>query len=226
MIPLRHGRVTLALHELRAGSGPALLCLPPLLGSAAAFAGAAGAWPGPVYALDFAGHGRSGWLRGGGYTPELLAGDADVALARLGRAHLAGAGIGAYVALLVAGARPAHVPAALLLPGAGLEGGGALPDPEREPSLASFEAPEATASASVDPRVAQLARDVRPVDYAEAFAGRARRLLLLEDGSARPPWWAAAAKSAAAEAVAARDLAAALARLADATTQYLSSSEA
>ena len=224
--PLRHGRVPLALHALREAEGEALLCLHGLRGSAADWAEAAPAWPGPVYALDFAGHGASGWLTGGGYTPELLAGDADVALARLGRAWVAGLGVGAYVALLLAGARGEHVPGALLLPGAGLAGGGGEPDPAWEPSLAWARAGEEAAAKRAgeeaagerpasDPLLAQLERDFRPADYAVAFAARASRVLLLEDGAPRPPWWRAAAEAAPAERIEARGAAQALGRLAE-----------
>jgi pimeloyl-ACP methyl ester carboxylesterase len=216
--PLRHGRVPLALHALREAEGEPLLCLHALGGRAADWAEAAVAWPGPVYALDFAGHGASGWLSGGGYTPELLAGDADVALARLGTARVAGAGIGAYVALLLAGARPEHVPGALLLPGAGLGGGGGEPDPAFEPSLEwtrlRGEPPSPGERPPCDPFTTQLEREFRPPDYAAAFAARASRLLLLEDGEPRPPWWQATAGAASAERVEAASAAAALARLA------------
>ena len=58
------------------------------------------------YALDFTGHGESTVPRGGGYTAEMLMGDADAALAHLGEATVVGRGLGAYVALLCAGARP------------------------------------------------------------------------------------------------------------------------
>jgi pimeloyl-ACP methyl ester carboxylesterase len=217
---LRHGRVPLTLHLLRPGEGGPLLCLHALRGSASDWAEAAAAWPGPVYALDFAGHGASGWIAGGGYTPELLAGDADVALARLGTAWLVGAGLGAYVALLLAGARPEHVPGALLLPGDGLGGGGGEPDPAREPSLEwarlRGEPPPPGERPAFDPFTAQLEREFRPPDYAAAFAARASRLLLLEDGEPRPPWWQAAAHAASAERVEAPSAAAALARLAPA----------
>jgi len=209
--------VPLALHALREAEGDALLCLHGLRGSAADWADAAPSWPGPVYALDFAGHGASGWLTGGGYTPELLAGDADVALARLGRAWVAGLGLGAYVALLLAGARAEHVPGALLLPGAGLAGGGDEPDPAWEPTLAWARAGEEAAPRrpAGDPLLAQLDRDFRPADYAVAFAARASRVLLLEDGAPRPPWWRAAAETAPAERIEARGAAQALRRLAE-----------
>jgi len=198
---LRHGRVKLALHLLRSGGTPVLVQLHALGGSAARLASPTLEWPGAVFALDFCGHGGSGWVKGGAYTPELLAGDADAALHRVGPACLAGEGIGAYVALLLAGARPELVPAALLLPGAGLAGGGPLPDfsagaePEGAPLLDPPLRPESTVG-ETDPFVCALERDTRPVDYAEAFAARARRLVLAEDEGARPLWWEAVARSA------------------------------
>jgi pimeloyl-ACP methyl ester carboxylesterase len=210
--------VSLALHGLRGGSGRPLLCLHELGGRAKDWEPLADAWPGPVYALDFAGHGGSARISGGAYSPELLAGDADVALARLGEACLAGAGLGAYVALLVAGARPEHVPGALLLPGRGLAGAGAAPDPFAESDRAFWRASDAFvagsgADAASDPLLVLLEMDFRPPDYAEAFAARARRLLLLADASPPAPWWEAAARSAAAERLAC-SAAEALARLA------------
>ncbi len=203
---LRHARVTLALHPLAAGEGTPLLLLHGLGGSAEDWRAARVVWPGAVYALDFSGHGRSGRVLGGAYTPELLVGDADTALAHLGTAYVAGAGLGAWVALLLAGTRPEHVPAALLLPGPGLAGGGAIPDFEAgasdewirvSDSRVTGDAAQATAIA--DPFVLMLDRDVRPIDYAESFAVRARRLRFAEDGDARPPWWQAAAKAASAQ---------------------------
>ena len=197
---LAHGRVSLALHTLRSGSGPALLLLHALGGSSADWGGVAAAWPGPVHALDFSGHGASGWLPGGGYTPEYFAGEADLALARIGEASLAGAGLGAYVALLLAGARRQAVRACLLLPGRGLDGGGPEPDfSVRPPELPSF--PERRDAAAPDPLVVACEQDIRPPDYAEEFARAARRLLLAgAPNDARPPWWQAARHSPSAEA--------------------------
>ncbi|HVH04364.1 MAG TPA: alpha/beta fold hydrolase [Myxococcota bacterium] len=211
-IALRHGRVSLALHELRGGAGRKLLCLHALGATSESWREASRAWPGPVFALDFSGHGRSGRVRGGGYTPELLAGDADAALAHLGDAALAGVGIGAYVALLLAGTRPEHVPAALLLAGDGLAGGGALPDPDRDRGGA-FPPPEFH-PADADPFVAACGIDLRPIDYARAFAERARRLVLADLGADAPPWWVAAAECAAVERLPERTPATALAALA------------
>jgi pimeloyl-ACP methyl ester carboxylesterase len=197
MIRIRHGRVSIALHELRDAPGPALLCLHAVGGSGEDFREAASAWPGRVFALDFPGHGRSDPLRGGAYHPELLAADADAALARIGPAHLAGVGSGAYAALLLAGGRPGLVAAALLLPGAGLAGGGPAPDfaGDTHARWADLAPP----LPGCDPAARRLERDVRPADYAQEFARAARRLLLAEDGAPRPPWWEAARASPSAE---------------------------
>jgi pimeloyl-ACP methyl ester carboxylesterase len=145
-------------------------------------------------------------VRGGAYFPELLAADADAALAELGAAAVAGRGVGAYVALLLAAARPEAVPAALLLPGAGLEGGGALPQPAAGRTRAA--PPDLPADPGVwtavgvpDPALVLCEADLRPVDYAEQMAARARCLLLLENGGARPPWWQAVRRAARARAL-------------------------
>jgi pimeloyl-ACP methyl ester carboxylesterase len=213
---IHHGRIWLELHELVRRDGPALLLLHTLHGSSRDWGdGAPAAWPGSVYALDFSGHGDSDWISGGGYYPELLASDADAALAHIGRAALAGAGLGAYVALLLAGARPESVPAALLLPGAGLDGSGAAPDYDRGfPILSPTAEPART---GCDPLVMILDDTVRPFDYAAAFAENASRLLLLEDHTPRPPWWEAVRASVKAEVVVA-DLRVAFDRLSSAAT--------
>src|SRR5262245_32807457 len=97
---LQHNRIRLALHALRAGAGRPLLLLHGLGERAPAHAPDEYAgWTGPVYALDFTGHGQSNVPAGGGYTCELLMADADAALARLGKATVVGRGLGAYVAL-------------------------------------------------------------------------------------------------------------------------------
>jgi len=201
---IRSGRIEVALHTLRDAPGPTLLCLHALRGRGADFAELASEWPGRVLALDFAGHGDSDRPRGASYTPELLAGDADAALAHLGTACLAGVGVGAYVAMLLAGARPASVPAAVLLPGAGLEGSRTLPhtlvpgDVLRKEVSERIEAARHRDASGFDPMVRLLDTDPRPPDYARAHADRANRLLLAEDGELRPIWWEAVRESAAA----------------------------
>jgi pimeloyl-ACP methyl ester carboxylesterase len=215
---LASGRSEIALHELRAGAGPTLLALHALGGSAHDFATLAASWPGRVLALDLPGHGSSAWTRGGSYSPELCAAAADDALVESGDAYLVGAGLGAYVALLLTGARAARVPATLLLPGRGLDGGGPAPRADQAVEVRSadalrmLEARGAAERASFDPMLRACETDPRPPDYARPYADAARRLLLAEDGGARPPWWEAARGAARAE-PAPSDPAAALQRL-------------
>jgi len=191
-----HGRVSLALHELRAGDETGRLLLLHALGASAGDWKGFAAWPGSgaVHALDFSGHGASDARPGGAYTPELLAADADAALAALGPCCVVGAGLGAYVALLVAGARPELAPGALLLPGEGVAGSGDAPGEDAllgfADDLVRFGAGRPD-PAACDPAVVTCARDVRPPDYARAFALAARRLVLVEDGATPPGWWQA-----------------------------------
>ena len=194
---VHHGRVALALHTLarRRREAPGLLLLHALGGCSADWSGAIRDWPGDVFALDFSGHGESDWLRGHGYSPEGFAAEADVALAILAESaaiHLAGAGLGAYVTLLLAAARRQQVAGALLLPGAGLAGGGSLPcdvDANIADAFRSWlHAPARAAGGhAFDPQVSRCDHDLRPVDYAEAFAREAPPLLVA--GIAGPPPW-------------------------------------
>jgi pimeloyl-ACP methyl ester carboxylesterase len=175
---LRHGRSELALHELRAGEGRPLLLLHGLgEASPAAVPGPFERWPGPVLGLDFTGHGASTRPLGGGYTAEILLGDAVTALDHTGPVTLVGRGLGAYVALLAAGARPEVVRGAVLADGPGLMGGGA------RPSSAYVLSEPAGGSVGPDPfALFEMASDVRPPDYAVEY------LRLVEAGSdlARP----------------------------------------
>jgi pimeloyl-ACP methyl ester carboxylesterase len=212
---LQHARTALELHELSHRDGTPLLLLHALGGSSLDWSEAPALWPGRVYALDFSGHGRSAWIRGGVYMPEILAGDADAALAHIGPAVIAGAGIGAYVALLLAGGRRAQVAAALLLPGRGLDGGGALPDFDRDVLTLVTPAASPALPPGCDPLCCALQMDARPPDYAAHFAGGARRLLMLEDGGARPPWWERARQAPAARPISG-DVRSAFAQLAEA----------
>lgn len=212
---LRHARTEIELHELAPGDGLPLLLLHALGGSSADWGELSALWPGRVCGLDFCGHGASEWMRGGVYVPELLAADADIALAQLGHAALIGTGVGAYAALLLAGGRPTEVPAALLLPGRGLAGGGVEPDFDRPWLQVVTPALNPPLPPGCDPRLCALELDPRPADYAARFAAQARRLLLLEDGTARPPWWEAARHGGQAVALDG-DLPAAIAHLIDA----------
>jgi pimeloyl-ACP methyl ester carboxylesterase len=192
---LRHAKVELALCALREGPGRPLLLLHGLgERTPAAVPAELAAWPGPVYGLDFTGHGQSTIPRGGGYTCEVLMGDADTALRHLKQATVVGRGLGAYVALLLAGARPADVRGAILRDGLGLAGGGPTP------ATPSIPFPNPGAGGTPDPfALAELSRDVRPPDYATAFLRQANELSGLERPvsvccAERPDWLAAVAR--------------------------------
>ena len=121
---LTHNRVRLALHCLRSGEGRPLLLLHGLgEQSPHVVPPWAEPWRGPVWALDFTGHGESEIPLGGGYSAEILLADADHALAHLGTATVVGRGLGAYIALMLGGARAAQVTGTVLLDRPGLFGG-------------------------------------------------------------------------------------------------------
>ena len=157
---LAHGRVPLALHTLRSGAGPTLLVLhglgertapepPPKTVD----------WPGSIHGLDFTGHGESGLPIGGGYAPEWLAADADVALAHLGPLSVWGIGLGGYVALLLLGSRPGDVGGIVIADGPGLVGGDDVLTPALVGRPTSTTTPDPTA-------IAELSIDRRPAVYA------------------------------------------------------------
>ena len=165
MVTLTHARLSLALHCLReAGrdhdARPLLLLHGLGERTPTTVPGHIAQWPGAVWGLDFTGHGASSIPVGGGYTAELLLGDADVALSHLGEATVVGRGLGAYVAMLLAGARPAEVHGVVLCDGPGLAGGGVQPSSPIIIDLgrASMTAPDPYA-------LIELARDLRPPDY-------------------------------------------------------------
>ena len=194
---LRHHRIDLALHRIVEGDDPSFrpLLLLHGLGERTSDSLPPGVrWPGPVYGLDFTGHGRSTVPVGGGYTSEILVGDVDAALEHLGQVTVLGRGLGAYVALLVAAARPAQVVGAVLTDGPGLVGGGVHPGSPLTP----YPAPGAVSPP--DPfALLELARDVRPPDYAQTYV----RFVVERSGLRRPivvaavvtPEWLAAVES-------------------------------
>lgn len=190
---LVHGRIQLALHELRSGEGRPLLHLHALgLRSPDALPDDLQSWPGPVCALDFTGHGASTVPSGGGYTPEVLIGDVDAAVQHLGPVTLVGRGLGAYVALLAAGARPDAIAGAILCDGPGLAGGGPAPG---TPQVVRV---DEHAPSPPDPwALAELSKDVRPPDYAVEFVRLAASNghdPLAVVARARPEWLAAVAE--------------------------------
>jgi pimeloyl-ACP methyl ester carboxylesterase len=188
---LRHNKIDLALHTLRVGEGRPLLLLHGLGEASPAQAPHWSAdWHGPVFALDFTGHGQSTVPPGGGYTAEIVLADADAALAELGTATLVGRGLGAYVALMLAGARPQQIRGAVLCDGPGLAGGAIGPTSQSFVTLAASPHPP-------DPyALFELSRDLRPPDYATLFVRMAVESSGLDEPIAvaaivRPPWLAA-----------------------------------
>lgn len=191
---LTHNRIELALHTLRDGDHARTLLLLHGLGesSPAAVPRYAAAWPGRIVALDFTGHGASTLPTGGGYTAELVMADADIAIQHLGPVSIVGRGLGAYIALLVAGARTELVRGAVLADGPGLSGGPSVPISQPVvvvPPVDSTPDPYA---------LVELGRDLRPPDYAATFARLAVQASALDEplvvtAAFRPEWLAAVA---------------------------------
>src|SRR5699024_4766767 len=162
---------------------------------------------------DFTGHGRSTVPGCGGYTAELLVADVDHALAHIGEATLHGRGLGAYIALLTAGARPELVAGAILDDGPGIDGGG----PSPHSPMVFFPSPGHSASAVPDPHaLIDLSNDIRPPDYALVYTRQALEYSGIGEpvfvaAVVRPPWLEAVADD---PAVTVTDLADALRRTA------------
>lgn len=150
-------------------------------------------WPGAIFGLDFTGHGRSTVPIGGGYSAEILLGDVDAALARIGPCTVMGRGIGAYVALMIAGARPTLVRGAVLGDGPGISGG-----PIGPASSAIVRPPEGAVGPPDPWALVELSRDPRPPDYATTYARLAVEHSEVDPAIAvccvfEPPWLAAVA---------------------------------
>jgi pimeloyl-ACP methyl ester carboxylesterase len=187
LVWVTHVRVRLALHRLRAAAGRPLLLLHGLGERTPDAVPSWLTWPGPVWGLDFTGHGASTLPSGGGYTAELLMGDVDHALAHLGPSTLLGRGLGGYVSLLAAGARPELVAGVVVADGPGLAGGGPAPH-----SASILRA--AVGTTTPDPyALVELAGDIRPADYATAYVRQALEFSGLDHpisvaAVVRPPW--------------------------------------
>ncbi|MEO5900628.1 MAG: alpha/beta hydrolase, partial [Ilumatobacteraceae bacterium] len=178
---LTHNKITLALHHLRRGPGRPLLLLHGLGETSPTSPPPwAYAWQGPIAALDFTGHGHSTVPTGGGYSAEIMLGDADIALAALagdtGTITVVGRGLGAYIALMLAGARSKQVHGAILCDGVGLTGGAT------GPTSGSFVQLEPRAEPPDPYALFELSRDLRPPDYATHFVN-----LALEDSGLDEP---------------------------------------
>jgi pimeloyl-ACP methyl ester carboxylesterase len=193
---LEHGRIKLALHLLRdeGEHAPRLLLLHGL-GSRTPVqipSEIAQAWEGSVWGLDFCGHGMSGIATGGGYSAEVLMADVDTALRHLGMCTLLGAGLGGYVALLIAGAAPQRVDRVIVTGGSGLAGGGVRPGSEQIlVPVGPFEGTTPDAFALME-----LSSDVRPPNYVASFVrqfvgAREQPRSICVATAARPPWLAA-----------------------------------
>lgn len=204
-VMLRHNKIDLALHLLRdTPLDPANPSRPLLLlhglgdTSPAAVPHWAAAWPGTIAALDFTGHGASTVPSGGGYSAETLMADADHALAHLTdndasrSITVLGRGLGAYIALQIAGARASQVHGAILTDGPGLAGG------PTGPSSQSFFALDTDGTGPDPYALVELGRDLRPPDYAMSFVGLAMSGSPAESpitvaSSFRPKWLAGVA---------------------------------
>ena len=153
------------MHKVRDGEGRPLLLLHGLGENAEAISSLTIKWSGPIWALDFTGHGQSTVPLGGGYSCEILMADADIALRYLGEATIVGRGIGAYIAFLIACARPTLVRGAVLLDGPGLAGG-----PVHVTSTPEISGTGPRTGTAPDPWVLiELSRDARPANYVITF---------------------------------------------------------
>jgi pimeloyl-ACP methyl ester carboxylesterase len=89
--------------------------------------------------------------------------DADLAVQSLGEATIVGRGLGAYIGLLIAGARASLVRGAVLADGPGISGGPSAPTSQ---PVVHAEQVDSTP----DPfAILELGRDLRPADYATNF---------------------------------------------------------
>ena len=128
--------------------------------------------PGPVAALDFTGHGRVDDPASAAATrPRSCSPTPTSPSPSSARRRVFGRGLGAYIALMLAGSRPADVVGAILADGPGLAGGATFPTSQSFFAMPPAERPARSLRARrAEPRPApaRLRRGVRPP--------RARRL--------------------------------------------------
>jgi pimeloyl-ACP methyl ester carboxylesterase len=189
IVHLQHNRITLALHEIQSGTGRPLLLLHGLGESAQAMHSMNIQWNGPIWALDFTGHGHSTVPHGGGYSAEILMADVDIALRHLGQATIVGRGLGGYVAFLIAGARPELVRGVVIVDGPGISGGAIHATSSSEITSAGIRT-----GSTPDPwALIELSRDARPPNYAITFTRLAVTASPIDEPIAvttrvTPPW--------------------------------------
>jgi pimeloyl-ACP methyl ester carboxylesterase len=190
---LRHHHARLALHRISEGDStrrPLLLLHGLGERTSSEVPTVATDWPGPVYGLDFTGHGDSTIPVGGGYSAEILMADADTALRHLGTATVLGRGLGAYIALLLAAGRADAVHGAVLADGPGTIAASSGPGSSIPPFV------DGQAIAPPDPfALAELSHDIRSPDYAAilvrmALLGSPVEHPLTVAALNRPPWLA------------------------------------
>lgn len=163
---LQHNKVSIALHQVREGTGRPLLLLHGLGEDATRVAQIPLTWPGPIWALDFTGHGQSTVPRGGGYSAEILMADVDIALRHLGEpATILGRGLGGYIGFLISCGRATMVRGLVIIDGPGIAGGAMNPTSTSE--IASVGRRNGTAPDSW--ALIELSRDSRPQNYASSF---------------------------------------------------------
>lgn len=163
---LQHNRIELALHTVRTGTGRPLLLLHGLGEDASRVAQIPFNWKGPVYALDFTGHGQSTVPQGGGYNAEILMADVDIALRHIGEpVTILGRGLGGYIGFLISCGRASLVRGLVIIDGPGLAGGA-----NNAVSTAEIASIGKREKSTPDPwALIELSRDSRPASYATSF---------------------------------------------------------
>ena len=151
-------------------------------------------WPGAVIALDFTGHGASTLPIGGGYTAEILLADADLVLADLGRATIVGRGLGAYIALQLAGARAERVHGVVLADGPGISGGASDPTTQAVVTMPASRAPARPVRARRAGSRPAPARTMRRRSLGWRCRDRRSRIPITVTARFRPAWLDAVAR--------------------------------